>query len=258
MAKLFNQFTNKQGLIVYDGESSADFGMVVAEAPVFEQPTRKMTVYQVPGRSGDIVFPQDAWNDVQRKYKIWVAEDSYLDLPTKVRAFTSWLNSKTGYLRLEDSFEPDVFRLAYYTGGDNVTNDLMQHGETTLTFTCRPERFFKEGENVITFTGGGYKNLDMFNPTRFNSKPLIYIEGSDLLLVGASGSSLNVFADGNILLDCDKMAAYKKVGLKWTNANSSVTGDFPYFKPGNPHLYIDDALGGTWTKVEVTPRYYTI
>ena len=254
MAKLFNQFTNKQGLIVYDGESSADFGMVVAEAPVFEQPTRKMTVYQVPGRSGDIVFPQDAWNDVQRKYKIWVAEDSYLDLPTKVRAFTSWLNSKTGYLRLEDSFEPDVFRLAYYTGGDYVTNDLMQYGETTLTFTCRPERFLKAGESVIDVSGSGTYALDLYNPTRFESKPLIKIFGSGKVIVGLGTYTMNVnITSSYITLDSDTMNASKSS----INMNENVSGKYIKIPSGSSQLQIMND-GGYWSQIQITPRYFTI
>ena len=66
MAKLFNEFTNRRGLIVYGGEASSDYGMVVAEAPSFERPTRKQSVYTVPGRNGAVVFQQAAWDDVSR------------------------------------------------------------------------------------------------------------------------------------------------------------------------------------------------
>ena len=76
MAKLFNLGTNKQGLIVYGGESSADYGMVVSEAPAFEAPTRKTTVYNVAGRNGAVIFQEDAWEDVMRAYKVWLAFDN--------------------------------------------------------------------------------------------------------------------------------------------------------------------------------------
>ena len=75
MAKLFNLGTNKQGLIVYGGESSTDYGMVVSEAPAYKRPTRKQTVYTVPGRNGSIVFQEDAWEDVPRPYNVFIAED---------------------------------------------------------------------------------------------------------------------------------------------------------------------------------------
>ena len=50
MAKVFNMTTNKNGLFVYAGEASSDYGMVIAEAPAFERGKRKTTVYNVPGR----------------------------------------------------------------------------------------------------------------------------------------------------------------------------------------------------------------
>ena len=119
MAKLFDVGTNKRGLIVYGGEASADYGMVIAEAPTFEKATRKATVYNVPGRNGSIIFQQDAFNDVGRSYKVWLAPDEGEDLADKVSACSAWLISCTGYQRLEDSFEPDVYRLAYYNGGND-------------------------------------------------------------------------------------------------------------------------------------------
>ena len=105
--------TNKQGLIVYGDGSSADYGMVVAEAPAFERPSRKQTVYKVPGRNGAVIVQQDAWEDVGRSYKVWLTKDKDKDLVQYFNAVEAWLNSQNGYQRLEDSFEPDVFRLAY-------------------------------------------------------------------------------------------------------------------------------------------------
>ena len=135
MPKLFNAGTNKQGLIVYGGESSADYGMVVSEAPAFEHPTRKQTVYTVPGRNGAVIFQDDAWEDVVRSYNVWTAFDVD-NLAEKVNAFEAMLNSMKGYQRLEDSFEPDVFRLGYYSGGDSFTNRMMTAGEATINFAC--------------------------------------------------------------------------------------------------------------------------
>lgn len=118
MSKLFNIATNKRGLIVYGGESSSDYGMVVSEAPAYERPNRKQTIYTVPGRNGAVVFQDDAWEDVVRSYNVWIAE-GVQPLSVKISAFEAMLNSMKGWQRLEDSFEPDVFRLAYYSGGND-------------------------------------------------------------------------------------------------------------------------------------------
>lgn len=243
---LFNVGTNKHGLIVYGGESSTDYGIVVGESPAFDKPTRKQTIYQIPGRNGAVLFQEDAFEDVTRSYRVWLAEDNG-DLTDKVNAFTSWLFSKKGYTRLEDSFEPDIFRLGYYSGGQNVSNEMTQYGETTISFVCRPERFYKSGENPIDVTGG----TDLFNPTRFNAKPLIHIEGSGEITVQIASRTITADVVDYINIDCDRMNAYRDLT---ENRNDEISGTFPIIEPGTNTV----TIAGTVTKVEVTPRYYTI
>lgn len=243
---LFNVGTNKQGLIVYGGESSTDYGIVVGESPAFDKPTRKQTIYQIPGRNGSVLFQEDAFEDVTRSYRVWLAEDNG-ELTDKVNAFTSWLFSKKGYTRLEDSFEPDIFRLAYYSGGQNISNEMTQYGETTISFVCRPERFYKSGEMPIDVTGG----VVLFNPTNFNSKPLIHIEGSGVVTVQIASRTITADVADYINIDCDRMNAYRD---PTENRNDKISGTFPIIEPGTNTVTIT----GTVTKVEVTPRYYTI
>lgn len=247
MAKLFNEFTNRRGLIVYGGEASSDYGMVVAEAPSFERPTRKQSVYTVPGRMGDVVFQQDAWNDVARTYQVWMADDADKSLVDTVDAFEAWLNSQKGYQRLEDSFEPDVFRLAYYSGGIGVSNHIMQYGEATLTFTCRPERFYKSGEQPVTVVNGDKIN----NPTRFASKPLIHIEGSGTVTITCGGKTMSASVTDYINIDCEQMNAYR---LPSENKNSQISGSFPVIEPGINTV----GITGTVSLCTITPRYFTI
>lgn len=246
MPKLFNIGTNKRGLIVYGGESSADFGMVIGEAPAYDKATRKTTTYSVPGRNGDIVIQEDAWSDVPHSYKVWVAKD-HDDLTDLVNAFTAWLNSIKGYQRLEDSFEPETFRLAYYNGGQSVSNELTQYGETTIQFICRAERFYKSGEQPITVSNGD----KLFNFTRFASKPLIHIEGSGTVTVTIGDKTITAAVTDYINIDCDRQNAYR---LPTENKNTDISGTFPTIEPGESAV----ATTGTITKLEITPRYFTI
>jgi len=247
MANLFNQFTNRRGLIVYGGEASSDYGMVVAEAPSFERPTRKQSVYTVPGRNGAVVFQQDAWEDVVRSYQVWLADDAEKDLVDQVDAFEAWLNSQKGYQRLEDSFEPDIFRLAYYSGGIGVSNHLTQYGEATLSFTCRPERFYKSGEQPVTVVNGDKIN----NPTRFAAKPLIHIEGSGTVTITCGGKTMSASVTDYINIDCEQMNAYR---LPAENKNSQISGSFPTIEPGINTV----GITGTVSLCTITPRYFTI
>lgn len=247
MPKLYNLGTNKQGLIVYGGESSVDYGMVVSEAPTFERPSRKQTVHNIPGRSGSIVMQENAWSDIPRSYKVWLADNSKKSLVEIVDAAEAWLNSNIGYQRLEDSFEPEIFRLAYYSGGVDVSNNFMQYGEATIKFTCRPERFLKEGEQEITVINGS----QIYNPTRFISKPLIHIEGSGSVSISISGVTITATITDYINIDVERMNAYR---LPAENMNNKITGAFPTLAPGINSV----AVTGTVTNTSIIPRFFTI
>lgn len=246
---------NRDGLITYGGGSSSDYGMVVSEAPTFEQPKRKLTVFTVPGRNGSVLFEQDAFEDVVRSYKVWVAQEIEEDsggsisgtLAERVNAITSWLNSLSGYQELSDSFEPDVYRLAYYSGGNDVSNELMQYGETTLTFTCRPERFLVSAKDPVTVVNNSVLN----NPTLFKSKPLIHIEGSGIVEVGINGVTIGATVDGYINIDCERLNAYRAMT---ENMNGSISGAFPVMEPGNNTI----TISGSPTLVQITPKYFII
>jgi len=246
---------NRQGLIKWGGEDSTNYGIVVRESPVFDKPKRKQTVFSVPGRNGSILFQEDAFEDVVRIYKVFVAEDLTEEsggiisglLPERISAVTAWLNSKTGYQELEDSFEPDYFRLAYYSGEDSFSDDMLQYGEAELRFTCRPERFLKTGKTAVTVTNGA----TMTNPTKFPSKPLIHIEGSGEVTITFGGQTITADVFDYINIDCDSMNAYR---LTTENRNDKITGSFPSLLSGDNTI----TISGTTSLVTITPRYFTI
>lgn len=257
MGDYINSNTNTQGVIVYGGMSSDNYGMVVSEAPSFERPTRKQTIFNVPGKNGAIIFQEDAWEDIVRSYEVWIAGEIVEDsggvisgtLAERIDAFEAALNSKKGWQRLEDNFEPDVFRLAYYSGGDGFSNNLTMYGEATLNFTCRPERFLKSGETAETVSHGDTMN----NPTLFNSKPLIKITvpSSNTVTVSIGGKTISAEVTDYIYIDCESMSAYRQAT---ENKNDKISGSFPVLAPGTNTI----GITGTVTKVEITPRYFTI
>ncbi len=253
---LFLVGVNTQGVITYDGVASTDYGIVVSEAPVFERPNRKQTIIQVPGRNGSVIFPEDAWEDVVRTYNVWlsenVTEDSGGDksgyLVEYVDAYEAFLNSKKGYVRLEDNFEPDIYRLAYYSGGDAFSNEMTQYGRASLRFTCRPERFLKSGEDPVAVVNGD----TLTNPTRFASKPIIHIEASNQTIsVSIGGKTITAEVTDYINIDCERMNAYR---LPVENKNDKISGSFPTIPSGSNTI----GITGTYTKVEITPQWFTV
>lgn len=252
MPDLFNVGTNKHGLIVYGGESSADYGMVVAEAPAYERPNRKQTIYTVPGRNGAVIFQDDAWEDVTRSYTLWAAYDEDDTLEEKITAFEAMLNSKKGYQRLEDNFEPEFYRLAYYSGGDGFTNNMTAYGQATINFTCRPERFYKNASIPTEYSNGS----KIFNNTRYTAKPLIYVEGTGTIDIAIGGNTISVTMDADqlITIDCEAMNVYKDWLGVITNKNNAASGSFPQILPGSNTI----GVTGSATLVRITPRLFTI
>lgn len=251
MPNFYPSLTNRQGLIVWGGVASTDYGMVVSQAPAYDKPTRRVEAVTVPGRNGSILFDEGAFSDTTRTYNVFITEDTVHSVPLsdRVNNLTAWLFSKVGYTRLEDNFEPDVFRLAYYSGGNDVTNELMQYGESELTFTCRPERFLKSGTTAIEVDDGD----TITNPTAFASKPLIYIEANGEVELSINGVTIKAEVDDYLYIDCETMNAYR---LTAENKNSKIRGDFPVIAPGANGIGIN--VTGTLVGVEITPRYFTI
>ena len=253
----WNTLTNKQGLIVWGGEQSTNYGIVVSSAPVFDRPVKRANVYNVQGRNGSVLFQDGSFDDVTRTYKVWIDENEQYDsggslvsgdLASRIYAFSEWLYSKNGYQELTDNFEPDIFRLAYYSGGREITNELMIYGETEIQFTCRPERFLVSGKSAETHTSGD----TITNPTKYTSKPLIHIEGSGTVTVTLGGNTMTAVLGTSdyIDIDCERMNAYKGTTLK----NDKISGDFPVIKSGNNTL----TTTGTITKLTITPRYFVL
>lgn len=250
MPKLFDNGTNTQGVIVYGGVDSSNYGIVVGESPAFERPNRKQTIIQVPGRNGSVLFQENAWEDVTRTYSVWLDEDiaNNKTLADKVNDYQAALNSLTGYQELTDNFEPDVYRLAYYSGGDSFTNEMTQYGRANLRFVCRPERFLITGKDAVKVDNGD----TLTNPTLFASKPLIHIEASnETISVSIGGKTIIAEVTDYINIDCERMNAYR---LPVENRNDKISGSFPTIPSGSNTI----GITGNYTKVEITPNYFTI
>ena len=250
MAKLFNNGTNTQGVIVYGGVDSSNYGIVVGESPAFERPNRKQTIVQVPGRNGSVLFQENAWEDATRTYSVWLDEDiaNNKTLADKVDKYQAALNSLNGYQELTDNFEPDVYRLAYYSGGDSFTNEMTQYGRANLRFVCRPERFLVSGKDAVEVDDGD----TLTNPTLFASKPLIHIEASnETISVSIGGKTITAEVTDYINIDCERMNAYR---LPVENRNDKISGAFPTIPSGSNTI----GITGNYTKVEITPNYFTI
>ena len=251
-----NFLTNQKGKFYFNGICSRYFGIIISKVPTLSRPQRKFEKYDIPGRNGSVIEQLDAWEDITISYQIWFADEYFkiADAQKQARAIVSWLYSQKGYCRLEDDFEPEYFRLGYFCGPIDIETDLCRYGSATINFVCRPERFLKSGEEIISLLPNGPRTV--INPTAFTAKPLIHIEVSTAGQVGGLVGTGNILLDVTDYLnvDCETQDVYRQSA---ENRNNKFTGTMPTFVGGANTVNLRD-LAGDISKIEITPRWWTL
>lgn len=131
-----------------NGVDSRDFGVYINGQGTYSAPEKDYTFYQIPGRSGDIIGSENRLMNIEITYHAFI----YADFDNNMAAFRSFLLSLDGYQRLEDSYHPDEFRMACYTGPfDPAVTVVNDAGEFDIVFNCKPQRFLKSGETSYSF-----------------------------------------------------------------------------------------------------------
>lgn len=245
-------------MIRWAGISNTDVGMIIEHYPRVILPNRKIEVQTVPGRNGDIVIPSESFENYEQAYDAFLDVKKFGGLEAAMPKVSDWLLGHSGYQRLEDSYFPDVYRMAYYTGGAQFVSLFNEYGEGTLTFNCAPEKYLKYGERPITLT----KNQKLINPTSFTAKPLITVTGNftnnspGVLTFTKDGVSADLSIKSldntnSVTIDTKLHKAYSGTA----NKNSSIVGKFENLTLGKETVI-------TWnnriTSVSIIPRWWTI
>lgn len=239
-----SELRDHRNYFVFDGVPSTDFELFINGNKTFDAPEAVIDAVTVPGKSGDLIRFDNRYANTTVEYDAWIMDNMRFNL----RKLRSFLLSKTTYCRLEDTYHPDEFRLAYYSGGISASVDFENTlAQFTLSFNCKPQRFLKSGEEKIVGTGTIY--LD--NPSYLPSKPLIRIYGNGTLTVGSSTITVSHNVDQYVDIDCDLMDAY--TGHKNRNADivTNVSG-FITIPPGRIGILKTSGI----SSFEITPRWY--
>lgn len=236
------------GVVLFNGVSSADYGIQVEHPPEYQTPARDYEVIHIPGRNGDLVIDSGSYQNVSRSYQIAIG-DLEKDFTSMANAIAEWLNSASGYARLEDSYEPEYYRMAMFQDEITVENILQHAGRTTINFNCKPQRFLKSGETSLLISAP----TTLYNPTGFHSLPCItvYGSGSGVLGIGSFTASISNIG-GFIILDSDIQDVYR--GTVNRNADVILSEGFPQLIPGENGI----VWTGGITYVEVVPRWWTL
>ena len=231
----------------YDSVSSDTYGLYINGRGVFNSPEPDMEFLQVPGRSGDLVYDNKRFGNIDIKYPACFMLDSF---KTNFKSFQAFLLSHKGYYKLTDDYNPNYYRMAAVTRpiNPNEIDWVYDAGSFDLTFNCKPQLFLTSGDTSTTYTAA---SNTIANPTKFASKPLLRVVGTGSFTLG--GVTITIAAHGYayVDIDCELMDCY----YQGNNLNDKVTvgNYFPELAPGNNTL----TLSGV-TSVAVTPRWWTV
>lgn len=233
------------GSFFYDKINSRDMGIYVSGSGTFGAAERDMEKIFVPGRNGELVIDNHRFKNITVTYPAFIRY-KFKELTDLARM---WLLSDSGkYRRLEDTYHPDEFRKAVFSGPIDFDVKFMnQSGECNLVFDCQPQRFLKTGEISIRSS----EAIWLYNPTVFPAQPLIRVYGTNGILYAGDTSVRIDTINGYIDIDSETQNAYKGN----VNCNNDIkASDFPVLKKGKTGIRGE----GNITEIVVIPRWWRI
>lgn len=253
------------GIIHFNGASSEKYGILVENPPGYSYPQKDVETLHIPGRNGDMYIDNDSYNNVDREYNIAFGDEvtSYVQQANKV---SRWLHSAKGYARLEDSYEPNYFRLAAYNEEGSLSNILQHAGRATIKFNCKPQRYLKTGDDLRKFDLRA--GIALLNPTDYVSYPEIIIgrDGSmmdnwelrirnDHFGYICRLTMLEIKSIRGLTIDSDIQDVYQGTN-NYNDRVIIVEGGFPKLYPGTNIITSSITVSNTYA--EVRPRWWTL
>lgn len=236
------------GVIIFNGISSQSLQVQVEKLSDYETPEKDYDIIHVPGKNGDIVIDKGSYKNVNRTYHIAIGSLER-DFTPMANDISEWLHSASGYARLEDSYEPEYYRLAMYKDSIIIENLLGNAGRTSITFDCKPQRFFKSGDQSVSVASGEI----LQNPTGFKALPIITVNGNGSGILRVGSYTINISSiESSIVINSEIQDAYSNT----LNRNSAIS-----LSNGFPKLIIGDneiSFSGGITTVEVIPKWWTL
>ena len=266
--------------ITFDGKALSEFGVYLGGGGAFNSPVRIGEMVHIPGRNGSIWMDEGCFENIEVNYPAFIGSSEEVDFRTRLMETRSWLASRKGYCRLEDTYHPDEYRLAVFKAAiEAAPLQYTRAGEFSITFDCKPQRFLKAGDDPQTFRENG----SITNPTQFESLPVIEVTGngrvniaghlftvsgttqkiyidSELMEVFIPGHGLEEMTDENSLVITDELLLpieIHKANRDAINMNSHVefaNYEFPRIGPGEQPIPFDSGI----ESIVIYPRWWRL
>lgn len=235
----------RNDFLIFGKMDTRQFGVGIYGNQLAKAPERDREFVSVPGRNGDVILDNGRYNNITVPYKAYII-DNY---NANIRGLRNALFSQHGYQRLEDTINPEEFRLAEAIPFDIDEAGVLRAGEFEMQFNCKPQRFLKSGERIIEITSA----TTIMSPYLEDAKPLIRAYGTGDLIINDIEIDV-VTANGYTDIDCDLMEAYKDtMAVNCNNNIMLMSGEFPKLSYGANTITFTG-----FSKLEIKPRWWIL
>ena len=225
-----------------DGESSAKYGIAMQGPPSFSAPKPKITKVSVSGRSGDLIFAEDAFENIQGILRCFILHGQSYDT---IADANIWL-AKTGYRKLTFDGDDLAYRLACVTNVAECAVRMYYLDPFEIELDCKPQRYLNSGDVQIMFSASG-----TFDCPAYSGLPLLRIYGTSGTVTINEKTITLLSISTYVDVDCELQDAYKEN----VNCNGNIScTDFPKLRHGQNNITISSGI----TSVVLTPRWFTI
>lgn len=159
--------------LIFDGESSRDYGVYITGQAVYNAPEREVEMISIPGRNGQFALDMGRFENIEVTYPAGIFADNETDFAQALSNFRNLLCSRKGYVRLQDEYNPNEYRMAIYKSGLEVEPFQLRAGQFEIVFDCKPQRYLTSGEAEVSVSSGD----TLTNPTQFEASPLLKVRG---------------------------------------------------------------------------------
>lgn len=246
----------RTGTLTWSGYNSLkDFGVYISGAGEHNAAEADVTVYQIPGRSGDLIIPNGRYRNIEVRYPAFIAHG----FAVKEQGVRNWLRSAVNYRDLTDTYDQTHFRKARPTGELEFSPVRPDGANFEIVFDCDPRRFLVSGDSFATITGGSWSDD---NPTEFDARPQIAVgdpeNGMEIEVTDGDGRVTTFTATddhvGLVIIDCETQDIYDDSTLANLNSLFTISGDFPSLSAGTNLI----TLTGNYSAASVRPRWWEL
>jgi phage-related protein len=161
--------------LIVDGTSLKGYKVYINGKEAYNSAERDVEMIEIPGRDGAFSLDHGRFKNIAVSYDSGTFADNQTDFAENISDLRNFLASKRGYVRIEDDYNPDEYRMGVFQRGlefDPIHYNMAS--EFPIEFNCKPQRFLKSGETPVSVASGD----TITNPTLFDAHPLVKFQAS--------------------------------------------------------------------------------